>query len=115
NSGEDDGEKRSFLRYLVTIFTATQVRDGNDETYFSLVKHTINFLAQHQDLAQKFQRAIVKTRNGQDFYFEQFVNIDKLNSFYGEGLRYYLNERKTQEGQLFGNSLLCLRDWLSKD
>jgi tetratricopeptide (TPR) repeat protein len=114
-SMDDDSDKRSFLRYLVTIFTATQVKDVNDETFFSLVKHTINFLSHHPDLAYKFQRAIVKTRNGQEFYFEQFVNVDKLNSFYGEGLRYYLNEWKGQDAQVFGYSLLCLRDWLSGD
>jgi hypothetical protein len=42
----------------------------------------------------RFQRAIAKTRNGQEFYFEQFVNLDELNSFYGDGLRYYFMKNK---------------------
>ncbi len=108
-------ENRNFLNYLITLFKSTQVKDTNDETFLALVKHTITFLCQNPKLADKFQRAIVKTKNGHEFYFEQFVHIDKINSFYGEGLRYYINEKKTPETQIFGYSLLCQRDWLIND
>jgi hypothetical protein len=43
------------------------------------------------------------------------VNLDRLNSFYGDGLRYYLHEKKAAEAQIFGNYLLCLRYWLTTD
>jgi hypothetical protein len=108
-------EEKGFLNYLIALFKSTLVKDTNDETFYTLVKHTINYLNQNPELASKFQRVVVKTKNGQEFYFEQFVNMDKLNSFYGEGLRYYINEKKTSEAQIFGNSLLCLRSWLTWD
>jgi hypothetical protein len=101
------------LDYFVSIFRATQVKNSHDQTFLSLVKQTILFLQKHPDLKDKFQREIAKTKNGQDFYFEQFVNIDRLNSFYGEGLRYYLKEKKTPEAHIFAHALLCQRGWLS--
>ncbi len=70
------------------------------------------FLQRHPELIDKFQRNIAKIKNGQDFYFEQFINIDGLNSYYGMGLRYYLNEKKTAEAQIFGHSILCAKNWL---
>jgi len=62
-----------------------------------------------------FQRAISKTRAGQELYFEQFVNVDQLNRYYGEGLRYYLAEKKTRDAQIFGNTLLVWRYWLTEE
>jgi hypothetical protein len=100
------------LQYLVTLLTDTPAKGTNDVVLLTVVKHTIKFLSQFPELANRFQRAIAKTKNGQAYYFEQFVYTDKLNSFYGEGLRYYLSEKKTAEAQVFGYSLLCLRDWL---
>jgi hypothetical protein len=101
--------------YIVALFKATPVRQSNDETFLGLVRQTIQFLQQYPELIDKIQRSISRTKNGQDYYFEQFVHIDKLNGHYGEGLRYYLNEKKTPEAQVFGHSILCLRAWLSND
>jgi hypothetical protein len=103
----------SLLNYMVLVFKNTEVSNNNDITYFSVVQQTINYLDQHRSIVDQFQREISRTRNGQNFYFEQFVNIDKLTSFYGDGLRYYLNEKKTKEAQLFGHSLLCFRYWMT--
>ena len=102
----------SILNYLVSLFGETYAEEPDDKTFCSMVKETIIFLQRHPELIDKFQRAISKTKNGQDFYFEQFVNLDGLNSFYGKGLRYYLIEKQTTEAQIFGHSLLCLKNWL---
>jgi tetratricopeptide (TPR) repeat protein len=101
--------------YLVMLFKETEVTDANDFTFSRFVRQTINFLEYYPALIDKFQREIAKTKNGQIFYFEQFINIDRLNSFYGDGLRYYLHENKSIEAQLFGNYLLCFRYWLTMD
>jgi hypothetical protein len=103
----------SILNYLVSIFRETPVKESEDKTFSCVVKETITFIERHPELIDKFQRGVSKTKNGQDFYFEQFINIDKLNSFYGEGLLYYLLEKKTIEAQIFGHSLLCLKNWLT--
>jgi len=108
-------EAKTLLDYLVNLFRTTNVRSMNDETFLALVRQTIQFLQQQPQLIDKFQRAIARTKNGQEYYFEQFVNIDRLNSYYGEGLRYYLMEKQTPDAQIFGYSLLCQKAWLSND
>jgi hypothetical protein len=108
-------QNADLLFYVVTLFRDTEVSDEADITFFYFVRHTITFLEFHPGLIDQFQREIAKTDNGQRYYFEQFVHIDRLNGYYGDGLRYYLYERKNRESQIFGNHLLCLRYWLTKD
>jgi hypothetical protein len=108
-------EQESILQYFVSLFLETPVTNYHDKIFLSLVKHTIRFLRHNPSLADKFQCAVAKTKNGQDFYFEQFVNIDKLSSYYGDGLRYYLNEKRSAEAQVFVNSLFVYKCWLNDD
>lgn len=108
-------DEKNILYYLVNLFIALPVKEPIDETSYKLIKYTIQFLSHSPDLASKFQKAIAKTPQGQVYYYEQFVNIDQLNFYYGAGLRDYLREKKALEGQVLGHSLLCLKDWLSVD
>jgi hypothetical protein len=108
-------QNTDLLYYLVMLFKETEVSDPNDPTFSRLVRQTITFLEFHPVLIDQFQRDIAKTSNGQIFYFEQFVNFDRLNGYYGDGLRYYLHEKKNVEAQIFGHYLLCLRYWLTMD
>lgn len=108
-------QNSDLLNYLVMFFKKPEINNTNDFTYSYLVQQTIIFLEQHPHLIDPFQREIAKTKNGQDFYFEQCINTDCLNSFYGDGLRYYLHAKKTMDAQLFGNYLLCFRFWLTRN
>ncbi|RYZ50185.1 MAG: hypothetical protein EOO14_19680, partial [Chitinophagaceae bacterium] len=114
SAGEPNPEESKLVRYIVSLFTNTVTDDVHDPTYLSLVRHTILFLNGQPLLMDAFQRAIAKTKNGQTFYFERFINVDKLNGYFGRGLEYYLAEKKTKEAQIFGHALLALRYWLSK-
>ena len=105
----------AILRYFVGLFKDTQVQEPVDKTFLALVKQTIVFLQQHPELASKFQKAIAKTDNGQRYYFELYAHIDQLNSYYGEGLLYYLKEKKTPDAQIRGHALLLQRGWLTND
>lgn len=111
----DKLNEKEFLKYLYSLFKYLPVKEDNNETFMAFVKRTIFFMQQHPQLASSFQRAVAKTQNGQNFYFEQFANIDALNCFFGKGLLFYLNEKKTIEAQIFGHSLLCLKGWLTDD
>lgn len=113
-SGYENPYSHSILKYLVDLFSDTLIT-GFDKTFISVVKHTIRFLQRHPELCDRFQRAIARTKNGQEFYYEKFINIDALHSYYGDGLRYYLIEKHTVEAQIFGHSLLCLRNWLCEN
>ena len=103
------------LSYLVTFFKDTTLSTTTDITFLKFVKHTIIFLKDKPTIIGTFQKAIAKTKNGQVFYFEHFVHLDKLNQFYGDGLFHYLMEKKSKDAQLFGHSLLVLRYWFSKN
>lgn len=108
-------EEQQILNYLADIFKKTTVKGQNDQTFLDICRHTIGLISQYPGLADKFNKIVAKTKNGQEYYFEQCVNIDHLNSFYGEGIRYYLTEKKTLESQIFGLSLLCFKGWLTKN
>jgi hypothetical protein len=103
------------LKFIVSLFEQIQVVDNQDEVFKSIVRLTIQNLKLSPGLIDEFQKSVVRTKNGQNFYFEQFIHTDALVHHYGEGLRYYLNEKKDAEAQVFGHSLLCFRDWLVED
>ena len=105
----------ALLRYFVGLFKNTVVQEPVDQTFLALVRQTILFLQEHPELATKFQKAIAKTPNGQRYYFELYAHIDQLNSYYGEGLVYYLKEKKTADAQIRGHALLLQRGWLTND
>lgn len=109
-------DQKTLISYLVNLFKEAPVKTGNDSVFISVVKQTILFLHQHVELIERFQSQVAKTKNGCDYYFETFVDIDHLNSFYGDGLRYYLAETSGRpEAQVFGHSLLAFRYWLTAD
>jgi hypothetical protein len=106
-------DPENMLHFMVALFRDTPVTNENDPVFLSMVVNTLNFLNRHPFLAAPFQSQVAKTKNGQAFYFEQFVNIDKLNSYYGDGLRYYYTEKQTANAQVFAHSLLAFRYWLT--
>lgn len=81
-------DEQGMVRFLAGVFHTTPTANVNDATFLSVVRQAIDYVNDHPHVADKLQRAIARTSNGQDFYFEQFVNIDKLNSHYGTGLLY---------------------------
>jgi hypothetical protein len=108
-------EQERMLSYIVSLFLETPVNDSADKTFLNFVRHTIQFLNRDTVLADKYLNLIVKTKNGQDYFFQHFVNVDKLNSYYGDCIRCYLNEKRNMEGYIFGNSLLAYKYWLSNN
>lgn len=107
-------EGNALLNYLVLLFKNTEVNGISDVTYFSLVQQTIGYITHHPYLIERFQKEIATTKNGQHYYYEIFVHFDKLNSFYGDGLQFYLQKKKDVEAQIFGHSLLCFKAWLTE-
>lgn len=110
---KEEKSEDSLLAYLYHLFKNLSVPDTNDATFIGFVHQTIDFIKRFPALVDVFQQKIAKTENGQKFYFEKFINIDKLNFFYGDGLRYYMAAKNTTEAQIFGHSLLCFKDWLT--
>jgi hypothetical protein len=111
---EDSDGNNNFLHFLVSLFRNVQVKDSEDNTFLGIAQNTVDFLNRNPSMRDRFQIQIAKTKNGQEFYFEKFVNIDKLDGYYGNGLRYYYSE-KPDAGrvQVFAHSLLVFRFWLT--
>src|SRR3982750_406427 len=92
------------LRYLISLFRdAPALTTGEDHFFLSLVQQTIVFLERNPSLIDRFQREIAKTPAGQYYYFEQSVNMDRLNGYYGDGLRHYLRGKNTNEARIFAH------------
>ncbi|MHA4843640.1 hypothetical protein ACX0G7_05735 [Flavitalea antarctica] len=112
-SKKQENADPDLLNFLILLFRDFNIRSLDDTTYINLIHEIVNNLEKWPHVIDDFQSQIAKTANGQFFYYEQSVNIDNLNGYYGEGLRYYLHERKDPQAQIFGHSLLCFRAWLS--
>jgi len=108
-NGEDN-----MVYYFISIFDKITVVDKCDKTFLTMVEQTIKFLNRNLGLVNKFHRLVAKTKNGQDYYFEQFVNIDKFNLYYKNGMRYYLMEKKSNDAIIFANAVLVFNCWLNK-
>ena len=112
---DEDVNKEEVLRYMVSLFKNTEVLGDDDRTFYPIIEQTIVFLERNPSLIDKFQREIAKTTTGQYYYYEKHPNIDRLNGFYGDGLRYYLRAKNTEEGRVFAHSMQVFRYWLVKD
>lgn len=110
-----EGESSILLHYLEILFSKASATTYSDPTWLSIMRQTILFLDQQPHLIDEFQRIMAKSPVGQTVYFEQFVNMDQLNGYYGQGLRYYLSEKRTREASMFAHSLLVLRSYLTGD
>jgi tetratricopeptide (TPR) repeat protein len=102
-----------FLELLIVMFKDMEIRGMSDNAYQKLIHELVKDMSRWPKVIDKFQLAIAQTANGQKIYFEQFINIDELNGFYGKGLRYYVAQIPFVEGKILGHSLLCLNGWLT--
>ncbi|MBL7742115.1 MAG: hypothetical protein JNN00_01450 [Chitinophagaceae bacterium] len=107
--------KEEVLRYMTSLFKHTQVVANQERIFYPLVEQTIIFLERNPSLIDKFQREIAKTVTGQYYYYEKLVNMDRLNGYYGDGLRHYLRANDTEEGRIFAHSMQIFRFWLTKN
>ena len=108
-------ESSLLLHYLDVLFSKASPTTYSDPTWLAIMRQTILFLDKQPQLIDSFQRTMAKTVVGQNVYFEQFINMDQLNGYYGKGLRYYLAEKLTKEARIFSHSLLALRSYLTGD
>lgn len=110
---EDDGQSSQLLHYVDLLFRKAAITTYADPTWSGIVRETILYMERQPHLIDAFQRNIVRTQVGQEIYFEQFVNLDQLNGYFGNGIRYYLAEKNTREGRLFAHALLAFRYFLT--
>ena len=103
------------LHYLVSIFKNLQVREMYQPAINTFVQQTVGFLDRNPALTDRFQREVALTPAGQYYYYEKSVNMDRLNHYYGEGLRYYLRAKNNNEARVFNGAIQVMRHWLSNN
>ena len=107
--------KEEILHYLISLFKNISGPETQNPVMESLVQQTVSFLERNPSLIDLFQRSVAGTAAGQYYYFERCVNMDRLNDFYGDGLRYYLRAKNTNEAMIFTHSLQVFRYWLTNN
>jgi hypothetical protein len=105
--------KEDVLHYLISLFKNLDAKEGYSTLAVNMVHQTVSFLERNPSLIDKFQREMAKIPAGQHYYFELSVNMDRLNDYYGDGLRYYLRaNQNSNEAKAFVNSVLVFKYWL---
>ncbi len=107
--------KKEILRYLVNLYETLPTVDEFMHVGCNIVEQTLEFLERNPELIEPFQREIAETEAGQYYYFEKMVNIDQLNGYYGEGLRYYLRSKNTSDAKILTDALQCVKGYFKKD
>ena len=106
-------DPNTVLHFFVSLFRDNVVSMNMSDPFLNMVTHSIHFLNANKFLAARFQKSIAATENGQRFYFEQMVNVDELNGYYGDGLCDYEKCCSTIESKIFASSLYIFRAWLT--
>lgn len=107
--------KEEVLHYLLSLFKNLDAERGHNTVVESMVQQTISFLERNPSLIDRFQRDVAKLPGGRYYYYELSVNMDRLNDYYSEGLRYYLRSNNSDESKVFVHSLLVFRYWLTEN
>ena len=105
--------KEEIYHYLLSLFKNISVADTYYPAIEPVLEQTVIFLERNPSLIDRFQREIALTPAGQYYYFEHCVNMDRLNNYYGDGLKYYLRAKNSIDAKIFANSLLVFRYWLT--
>jgi hypothetical protein len=114
-NGETTINREEIVRYMVSLFKSTEIGNNQEKVFYPIVEQTIVFLERNPAIIDKFQREIARTTTGQTYYYEKLVNVDRLNGYYGDGLRHYLRCNNTDEGKIFAHSIQVFRHWLTKN
>jgi hypothetical protein len=107
--------KEEVFHYLLSLFRNMPVVETPDLVTEAMLQQTVMFLERNPSLIDRFQREIAVTPAGQYYYFERYVNMDRLNDYYGDGLKYYARAKNSTDARIFANSLLVFRYWLTDD
>ena len=107
--------KEEVMHFLISMFRNNEYGGDHNPVMESLVQQTVIFLERNPFLIDRFQREMAKLPMGKYYYYELCVNMDHLNDYYGNGLRYYIRANTGNEARLFANALMVMRYWLTEN
>lgn len=100
-------------RFIVAVFSQINPEDNIEPGILQVIKNIAKLMADDRRLAGEVYCSMAPSVFGRKFFFEQFVNIDALDSVYGDGLQYYLLNAHNREQKFFAYILYCYRYFLT--
>ncbi|AXY75564.1 hypothetical protein D3H65_16965 [Paraflavitalea soli] len=100
-------------RFIVSVFSQINPEDNIEPGILQVIKNIASLMADDRQLAAEIYCAMSPSVFGRKFFFEQFVNVDALDSVYGDGLQYYLLNAHNREQKFFAYILYCYRYFLT--
>ncbi|NII27378.1 hypothetical protein HB364_19975 [Pseudoflavitalea sp. X16] len=100
-------------KFIVDVFSQIDTEDKIEPGILQVIKNIATLMADDRQLAADVYCAMAPSVFGRKFFFEQFVNIDALDSVYGDGLQYYLLNAHNREQKFFAYVLYCYRYFLT--
>lgn len=95
------------------LFANVDADRWSDKSLVSIMRNICLMLKKYPHMAEEVCTFMATTDYGRRCFYEQFINIDALDSYYGSGLKYYITQTKDREQLFFAYSMLALRYFLT--
>lgn len=110
-----DGDHSGQAELIMALLAGVKPSGLNENGLLCILKNLVELMEKSPSLAKEVYPFLASTEFGQKYFFEHFVNIDALNTHYGEGLNFYLMHAKSREQLFFAYNMLCFRYFLSNN
>ena len=95
------------------LFVNVEVDRWNDKSLASIMRNICLMLKKYPHMAEEVCTFMATTDYGRRCFYERFINMDALDCYYGDGLKYYITQTKDREQLFFAYSLLAFRYFLT--
>jgi hypothetical protein len=100
-------------KFLVSLFASIGVEEDMGPGILHVIKNVVKLMAEDRQLASEVYYGMAASPFGRRYFFEQFINMDALDSVYGDGLQYYLLNADSRQQKFFAYTLYCYRYFLT--
>ena len=114
NSYKQNTDKQNLDPIIETIkqFYDIELADTNDLNYQRACGNIAKLIVSNEKLFEKLSSYLANNKVSQIYFFERYPFVAKLNDKYLVHLKRYMQSKKTNEAQLFGNCLFFLSYYL---
>lgn len=98
---------------LAILFSDMEFQTMEESGLLSMTRNVCKMIELDPSMTEDVYPFMAACKYGRRYFFEHFINLDALNTHYGEGLHYYLMHAKHRDQQFFGITLLCKRYFLT--
>jgi hypothetical protein len=106
-------EENNTIYQLVKQFYRIENTNTDDYNYHLAAGNFVKFILNNQKITRNLQSFLSKHKVAQIYFFERYPYIDGISGSYRKLIKLYLQEKKDDTSQLFGNCLLHLGSILS--